>query len=153
MKKFKTLDGRPIENIIDYVKDYLSTRENVEILIGADSQSYGNRKTVYGVVVALYTVGKGAHVLCLKETNPMEKNIQYRLLTEVWKAIEVAEFFRKNGLPDPKFIEIDLNPDPKYKSNSVFRQAIGLVEGMGYHPRAKHSGVMSTYAANHLVRI
>ena len=153
MKQFKTLDGKPIANVIDYIKNYLSTRENVEILIGADSQSYGSRKTVYGVVIALYNVGKGAHVLCLKESVEMERNLQTRLLTEVWKAIEVAEFLKENGLPQPKWIEIDLNPDPKYKSNSVFRQAVGLVEGMGYHARAKHSGCMSTYAANHLVRV
>ena len=152
MKTFTTLQGVRIENIVEYIREYISTRENIEILIGSDSQSYSNKKTVYGVVIALYTKGCGAHVLCSRETVPIERNTQSRLLTEVWKSIEIAEYLKENGLPKPKYIDIDLNPDPKYKSNQVLRQAVGLVEGMGYKVRYKHLGAMMTYAANHLVR-
>ena len=153
MKKFRTLYGTPIPNVIDYIREYISTKENVEILIGSDSQCYGNKKTIFGVVIALYVKGKGAHVLCTRETLPMEHNTASRLLGEVWKSIEMAEFLKENGLPKPTWIDIDLNPDPKYKSNSVLRQAVGMVEGMGYKVRYKHLGALMTYAANHLVRI
>jgi predicted RNase H-related nuclease YkuK (DUF458 family) len=153
MKQFRTLYGNPIPDVIEYIREYISTRENVEILIGSDSQSYSNRKTVYGVVIALYTKGKGAHVLCMRETVPMEHNTPSRLLSEVWKSIEIAEYLKENGLPKPTWIDIDLNPDPKFKSNSVLRQAVGMVEGMGYKVRYKHVGAMMTYAANHLVRL
>jgi predicted RNase H-related nuclease YkuK (DUF458 family) len=153
MKNFKTLHGIEIPDIIEYIREYLSTRDNVEILIGSDSQCFSNRKTIYGVVIALYTPGKGAHVLCTRETLPMEYNTPTRLLNEVWKSIQVAEFLKESGLPKPTWIDIDLNPDPKFKSNSVLRQAVGLVEGMGYKVRYKHLGALTTYAANHLVRI
>lgn len=153
MKQFRTLYGTQIPDLVEYIKEYVSTRQDVEILIGSDSQCYGNKKTIYGVVIALYTKGKGAHVLCSRETVPMERNTSTRLLTEVWKSIEIAEFLKENGLPKPTWIDIDLNPDPKYKSNSVLRQAVGLVEGMGYKVRYKHLGALTTYAANHLVRI
>ena len=99
MKNFKTLHGIEIPDIIEYIREYLSTRDNVEILIGSDSQSYSNSKTVYGVVIALYTKGKGAHVLCTKDTTPFEKDTSSRLMNEVWKAVEIAEFLRENGLP------------------------------------------------------
>ena len=153
MKKFRTLYGTPIEDVIQYIKEYISTRDGIEILIGSDSQCYSNKKTVYGVVIALYTKGKGAHVLCTREVEPMERNTPNRLLAEVWKSIEIAEFLKENGLPKPQWIDIDLNPDPKYKSNSVLRQAVGMVEGMGYKVRYKQLGALMTYAANHLVRI
>ncbi len=153
MKKFRTLYGTPIEDVIRYIKEYISTRDNIEILIGSDSQCYSNKKTVYGVVIALYTKGKGAHVLCTREVEPMERNTPNRLLSEVWKSIEIAEFLKENGLPKPQWIDIDLNPDPKYMSNSVLRQAVGMVEGMGYKVRYKQLGALMTYAANHLVRI
>ncbi len=84
MKQFKTLYGTNIPDLIGYVREYISTRENVEILIGSDSQCYGHKKTIYGVVIALYTPGKGAHVLCNRETTPMEYNTPSRLLNEVW---------------------------------------------------------------------
>lgn len=153
MREFRTLYGKPVSNLIEYVKDYLLTRNNVEILVGCDSQSYRNTKTVYGIVIALYTPGKGAHVLCTKESVPLEKNTSLRLLNEVWKSIEVAEFLKNGGLPKPSWIDLDLNPDPRYKSNSVLRQAVGLVTGMGYKVRYKQLGALVQYAANHLVRI
>lgn len=153
MKNFRTLYGKEIKDLASYIQDYLSTRENVEILIGSDSQNYSNKKTTYGVVIALYTKGRGAHVLCSRETVPIEKNTSVRLLNEVWKSVETAEFLKENNLPKPSWIDIDLNPDPKYKSNVVLRQAVGLVEGMGYQVRHKQLGAMVTYAANHLVRI
>ena len=152
MKQFRTLYGTPIPNLIEYIKDYITKKDNVEILIGSDSQCYGHKKTIYGVVIALYVQGKGAHVLCNREVTPMDYNTPNRLLTEVWKSIEIAEYLKENGLPKPTWIDIDLNPDPKYKSNSVLRQAVGLVEGMGYKVRYKHLGALTTYAANHLVR-
>lgn len=153
MENFRTLYGTPVSNIIEYIKEYIETRPDIEILVGSDSQCYGHKKTIYGVVIALYTPGRGAHVLCKRECFGMEYNTSNRLLTEVWKSIEIAEFLKENGLPKAKWIDIDLNPDPKYKSNAVLRQAVGLVEGMGYKVRYKQFGALSTYAANHLVRI
>jgi predicted RNase H-related nuclease YkuK (DUF458 family) len=151
--KFRTLYGKDIPNVVDYIKNYIYHNQDVELLIGADSQSYENRVTKYGVVIALYSKGRGAHVVCTRETVPIEHNMQMRLMNEVWKSVEIAEFLKNNGLPKPKFIDIDLNPDPKYKSNSMLRQAIGLVEGMGYRVRYKRNGASIQYAANHLVRI
>ena len=95
VKQFRTLYGQQIPDFINYIKEYISTRDNIEILIGSDSQCYSNEKTIYGVVIALYTPGKGAHVLCTREIGPMEYNTPSRLLNEVWKSIEMAEFLNK----------------------------------------------------------
>jgi uncharacterized protein len=151
MRKFKTLCGTPIENVVEYIRNYMLEHKDIEILIGSDSQSFSKR-TVYGVVIVLYTPGKGGHVICTREIVAKERVLSVRLLNEVWKAIEVAEFLRESGLPLVKYIDIDLNPDEKFKSNTVLRQAIGMVEGMGYHARWKNHGALTTYSANHLVR-
>ena len=74
------------------------------------------------------------------------------MLNEVWYAIEVAELIRKETYADVKYIDIDLNPDPKYKSNEVFRQAVGLVEGMGYSVRYKTLGALVTHSADGLTK-
>ena len=139
--------------LVPYVKSYLeSTTDETEILIGCDSQNFTD-KTVYAIVVALYKKGHGAHVLYRRWNTKRESSRSIRLLNEVWYAIEVAELFKVSGLPKVKYIDIDINPDPKYKSNEVFRQAVGLVEGMGYVCRYKTLGPIATYAADHLVKI
>lgn len=152
MRNFRTLYGKPIENIVEYIREYLTTHDDIEILIGCDSQSYKSRRTVYGVVIALYTPGKGAHVVCYKETTPIERSVAVRMINETWRSLELAEMLRENGLPKVNYIDLDLNPDPLYESNKTLRQAIGLVEGMGYKARWKDHGAMVTRAADHLVR-
>ena len=147
----KLYSGEKVD-LISYVKEYMETHKGVEILIGCDSQNFNNR-TIYAIVVALYHTGKGAHVLYNKWTAQREPTRSVRLLNEVWYAVEVAEVMKNSGIPKVKWIDIDINPDPKYKSNEVFRQAVGLVEGMGYEVRYKSLGPIATYAADHLVKL
>jgi predicted RNase H-related nuclease YkuK (DUF458 family) len=144
-------DGSKVQ-LDEYIKEYMTQYEDVDILIGCDSQNFA-RGTVYAIVVALYRPGKGAHVLFNRWTASKEYTRSIRLLNEVWYAIEVAEKLREAGVPKVKWIDVDLNPDPRYKSNEVFRQAVGMVEGMGYQVRYKTLGPIATYAADHLVRV
>jgi predicted RNase H-related nuclease YkuK (DUF458 family) len=50
------------------------------------------------------------------------------------------------------WIDIDLNPDPKCRSNQVLTSAVGIVTGMGYKVRHKGNSPVMTYAADHLVK-
>jgi predicted RNase H-related nuclease YkuK (DUF458 family) len=144
-------DGQKVD-LMNYVGEWLETKPNAEILIGCDSQNFSD-KTIYAIVVALYDVGKGAHVLFNKWTTKREWTRSTRLLNEVWYSVEVAEAMKEAGLPKVRWIDIDINPDPKFKSNEVFRQAVGMVEGMGYKVRYKSLGPIATYCADHLVKI
>ena len=144
-------DGQKVD-LMNYVGEWLESKPNAEILIGCDSQNFSD-KTIYAIVVALYDVGKGAHVLFNKWTTKREWTRSVRLLNEVWYSVEVAEAMKAAGLPKVRWIDIDINPDPKYKSNEVFRQAVGMVEGMGYKVRYKSLGPIATYCADHLVKI
>ena len=144
-------DGSKVQ-LDEYIKEYMTQYEDVDILIGCDSQNFA-RGTVYAIVVALYRPGKGAHVLYRRWKTEKEWTRSVRLLNEVWYAIETAEYLKEAGIPKPKWIDIDLNPDPRYKSNEVFRQAVGMVEGMGYEVRYKTLGPIATYAADHLVKV
>lgn len=149
--KFRTFYGSPIVDVVEYIRKYMLEHKDIEILIGSDSQRHAE-KQIYGVVIVLYHKGKGGHVLWRKYVERYEPVVQLKLINEVWKSVEVAEFLRENGLPKPTFIDIDLNPDPQFDSNKTLRQAIGLVEGMGYKVRSKHNGALATSAADHLVR-
>jgi len=150
--EYKRLHDSVKVDLITYIKDWIEVKPNVEILIGCDSQNFSD-KTIYAIVIALYDTGKGAHVLYNRWKTQREPTRNVRLLNEVWYAVEAAETLKAAGLPKVKWIDIDINPDPKYKSNEVLRQAVGLVEGMGYKVRYKTLGPIATYAADHLVKI
>jgi predicted RNase H-related nuclease YkuK (DUF458 family) len=149
--EFRALSNRKPINLIEYVKEYITKNPQTEILIGCDSQNTW-KSTTYATVVALYLPRAGAHVLYCKEVVPVEKVRQLRLMNEVWKSVEIAEELRLAGIPRAKYIDVDLNPDKRFKSNEVFRSAVGLVEGMGYTVRYKSLGALVTHAADSLVK-
>lgn len=150
-KVFKTLNQKKDVELINYVREYIKQFPETEILIGCDSQ---NRKqyTIYAVVIGLYKPGKGAHVLYSRFVTPRVKDNSVRLLNEVWFSVEVAEELKNELNIKPTWIDIDLNPDPKYKSNSALASAVGVVTGMGYKVRHKGECPMMTYAADSLVK-
>ena len=150
--EYKRLYDGEVVDLVSYVNEWLETKPNAEILIGCDSQNFKD-KTIYAIVVALYDTGKGAHVLYKRWKSQKEWTRSTRLLNEVWYSVEVAEAMKAAGLPKVRWIDIDINPDPRFKSNEVFRQAVGLVEGMGYKVRYKSLGPIATYCADHLVKI
>ena len=151
MKNFKTLGKHTSIDTIEYIKSYLSSNKNTDILIGCDSQNRGFY-TIYAVVLALYTQGKGAHVIYNKFKTDRERDHSTRLMKEVWFSIELANELLESGLPRAKFIDVDLNPNPKYKSNDVINAAVGWVQGLGYTVRHKGDSPMMTYAADLLVK-
>jgi predicted RNase H-related nuclease YkuK (DUF458 family) len=150
-KVFKTLSTGKVVDLIPYVKEYVSQHPEIEILVGCDSQNR-KRETIYAVVVGLYRPGKGAHVVYSRFTTPRERENVNRLLNEVWASVETAELIRNEVGVTATWIDIDLNPDPKYRSNVALASAVGVVTGMGYKVRHKGNSPVMTYAADHLVK-
>lgn len=150
---FRTFNGNKPVDLVPYVRDYMSKNEGIELLVGSDSQNCG-LETRYAVVVALYRPTKGAHLLYSKIITPripVKRNVE-RLVNEVWFSTEVAETFKHELGVVARWIDIDLNPDPKYGSNKAFTDAVGIVTGMGYNVRHKGLNPMLTYAADALIK-
>jgi len=155
-KVFKTLVSNNVIDLIPYIKNYTDNNDGIEILIGCDSQNR-KRETVYAVVVGLYTPGKGAHVLYTRYTTPREKDKDTRLINEVWASVELAERIKNEIGLITRYIDIDINADRKFKSNTILSSAIGLVVGMGYEVRYKNNPntkeyPLITYCCDHLVK-
>jgi predicted RNase H-related nuclease YkuK (DUF458 family) len=148
---FKTLGSHNQIDLINYIKQYNSKHNNVEILVGCDSQNR-KRETIYAIVIGLYIPGKGAHVLYSRFNTVREKENINRLLNEVWFSVEVAESIKNQLGIIVKWIDIDINNDKKYKSNMALTSAVGIVTGMGYNVRHKGNSPVMTYAADSLVK-
>jgi predicted RNase H-related nuclease YkuK (DUF458 family) len=152
--QFKSLgDHKNIDDLIKYVKDEIYTKPGIKIYVGTDSQN-SRRMTTYATVVALHMNendnGKGAHVLYCREHIYKIKDKFIRLWGEVERSIEVANILREGGL-NIKNIDLDLNDDPRWQSNSVLRSAVGYVEASGYKARWKPN-VVACRAADALCK-
>ena len=110
MKKFQNRDGVRIDDISEYVKNWLTVNKDSNIYIGCDSQETNNRIT-YVTTICLYQQGRGAHVIYKKEHEPKttkgKLNMHTRLWAEVTKSIEVAEMLK--DLDKPITVHVDYN--------------------------------------------
>jgi predicted RNase H-related nuclease YkuK (DUF458 family) len=143
--KFKSLSTRKEVDLIPYVKDFLANNLDTTIYVGCDSQN--ERYTTYAVVIVLHNPGKGGHVLYAKDIVNRIPDRFIRLWNEVEYSLQTAVILSENGI-DPNYIDLDLNPDPKYKSNQVLRAALGYIESMGYTPRCKPEAMVASYVAD-----
>jgi predicted RNase H-related nuclease YkuK (DUF458 family) len=143
--KFKSLSTRKEVDLIPYVKDFLANNSDTTIYVGCDSQN--ERYTTYAVVIVLHNPGKGGHVLYAKDIVNRIPDRFIRLWNEVEYSLQTAVILSENGI-DPNYIDLDLNPDPKYKSNQVLRAALGYIESMGYTPRCKPEAMVASYVAD-----
>lgn len=148
---FRKFTGEKIPEVDEYIKAYIETHDGIEILVGTDSQNRGEN-TVYSTVIALYEPGHGAHCIFRRWRTPRERIRATRLMNEVWASVECAEGLKNNGVGAVKYIDIDINPNPRYKSNEVFNSAKGMIEGMGYEVRYKTFGPLVTTMADYVVK-
>jgi predicted RNase H-related nuclease YkuK (DUF458 family) len=151
MKTFRSLTNRKEVDLIPYVSNFLKENEGTILYVGCDSQNV-REWTNYATVIVLYNPGKGGHVLYSKTVMPKIEDRYTKLWNEVEYSIEVAEYLTNNGIQRPSYIDLDLNPDPKYKSNQILRAALGYVESMGYIPRCKPNAMVASHVADALCK-
>jgi predicted RNase H-related nuclease YkuK (DUF458 family) len=148
---FKRLSDHKVVNIVEYLKKMIEETPEAEIYIGTDSQTHG-RKVIYATVIVIHYRGRGGHVLYTKETVAAKKdaleNLPERLWHEVELSLEVAEYLEEEGVKKAKFIDVDVNPDRKWKSNMILASAMGLVAWKGFTGRTKPDAVAASRVAD-----
>lgn len=147
---FRSLSNEKVVDLIPYIKARLAESDNISIYIGCDSQNTG-AKTIYAAVIVLHYGNNGGHVLYSRTKFDRIKDRFTKLWKEVEISMEVAEHLKSHGIV-AKYIDIDLNPDPRYSSNTVLRAAMGFVESLGYTARVKPYAVSASYVADKLCK-
>jgi uncharacterized protein len=127
------------------------------VYIGCDSIRYkrhGKWWARYSTVVVLHiNSGNGCSLWHNSIILPDYGNLKQRLMTEVQHAIDCATEILEVIGKRPLSIHLDLNADPKHKSNVAVKEALGYVRGMtGLEAEIKPDAFAATYAADHAVR-
>ena len=144
---FKKINHEEISDIIYYIKEKIEIDPTLDIYVGCDSQNDG-KQTVYACVIVLHYNKNGGHVLYAREKVSRIYDRFTRLWKEVEFSLEIAQFLESNGIK-VKFVDLDINPDPKYGSNMVLRAALGFVESYGFEVRVKPKALAASYCADH----
>lgn len=137
----------------DEVREYISkTPATSTIYVGVDSQ---NRKghTDFGLAIVVHIESsKGGHMFVETSKTSRIKSLRERLMKEVEIVVEAS--FKLLDLVGTRGFQVhlDINPDPKHKSNSIAKEAIGYVQGQGFEYAIKPESWCATHAADMLVQ-
>lgn len=130
------------------------------VYIGCDSIRFkknGDWYAKYATVVVVHKESsKGCRIFydsqVLRDYGQGAEGLKSRLLNEVNFAImaatDVLDVLGDRHLE----VHLDLNNDPKHKSNIAVKEAVGWVMGMGFTPVIKPLGWAATHAADHCAR-
>ncbi|MBP5457637.1 MAG: hypothetical protein J6Y37_14190 [Paludibacteraceae bacterium] len=154
---FRKFKGENIENFVEYVKDYVTKRRNIQVIVATDSQNRG-LQTVFATVITMHDVGEDGHghgAHCIFEK---WKTLRYpevlnkeRLRAEVRASIKTAKQLRMGGV-NVFGIDVDVNPDESAGSNAIFNEAEGMVLWDGFNFRHKGIAPLTTTMADYIVK-
>lgn len=155
MKRFKQTNGYVIEDLFNYVKDWVEKNPNSEIFVGCDSHEVGE-KINYATTICLYKVGYGVHVIVNKESIPKPKtlnplaNMHPKLWSEVVRSVEVADYLK--GINKKITVHVDYNSKDGEKSNQLYEAGIGYAKSMGFNAVGKPHAWAASCAADNYCR-
>jgi predicted RNase H-related nuclease YkuK (DUF458 family) len=145
---WKTLNELKVPDILQFVKD--ASRDGQAVHVGTDSLQTG-RVTQFVTVVVILTPRKGGRVAYRREVVPRISSLRERLLTEVWKSVDLGLQF-SGVVAGDLTVHIDANPVVAHKSSAYVQELVGLVVGQGFKALIKPDSWAASHAADHVVR-
>ena len=127
------------------------------VYIGCDSIRFRKNKQWYAkystVIIVHMDSKKGCRLFHESVDMPDYGNLKQRLLMEVQLAVaaatEVIDVLGNRHME----VHLDINPDPKHKSNVAVKEALGWVKGsLNLDAKIKPLSFAATHAADHAVR-
>lgn len=138
-------------------KAIIASSPESSVYIGADSIRFKKDKkwfARYSVVIIVHMDSKRGCKLFHKTVDLEDYgNLRQRLITETFYAIEAAtEVIEVIG--DRKLeVHLDLNPNPKHKSNIAVKEALGYVKGaVGLDAKIKPASFAASHCSDHIAR-
>jgi predicted RNase H-related nuclease YkuK (DUF458 family) len=148
--RFKDAQGRKIEDLAQYVTDWLDKNADYDISIHLGCDSHVGRETKYVTSVCLIREGKGGHIITKDDFAPRNMTIQERLMNEIVLSVNTAESLKHLGLEIT--IHVDYNPNPAFKSNELYATGIGTGAWFGYKTLGKPNAWAASKSADKTTR-
>jgi len=127
------------------------------VYLGCDSVKFQKRKVWYAryatVLVVHINNTHGCRVFGYTDTDrdfdKQKDKPRMRLMTEVYKVVEIYNEFEDVLIDREVEIHLDVNPKKEYASNAVMKQAVGYVRGVtGIEPLIKNDAWAASFAAD-----
>lgn len=164
--KFKTTRGEYIDDVIGYIKDRIHTDElhsDYKIYIGCDSLPTKQRTATYATIILVYRVGKGAQIIYSRDNkikvygDTKKDRMKNRLWEEIYRVADLATLISNSDLLNVSKIvdfqvHIDINPKEEFASNTIYKDAVGYLTGMGFDVYTKPDAMAASFVSDAICR-
>lgn len=139
-----------IKKVINFINK--NTDEDTSVYVGVDSKNTRKDKiTQFMVAIVIhYSGNRGAKIFAIPKSMPKMSSVNQRLMTEAYYALEVALKIKDQIGKRNLSVHLDLNSSDKFKSNSIAKQAVGMISGQGLNFKIKPYAIAATSAADYL---
>lgn len=141
---YRTSGGAIVENVRNFISNWLEEHKGGEIYIGSDSQVRG-KIVKYSTVVCLWDVGHGVWEMYRNEEIERPNDRFTRLWNEVTRSVELANQLRDLGNIK---VHMDYNSDPQFASHTLYDAGMGYVTSMGFSAAGKPLAWAASSGAN-----
>jgi hypothetical protein len=141
---FKKIDGEVINDVNNYVNNFIKENPYTDVTIGCDSQEH-SKYIKYAVVIVMhkmdkYGAGHGAHVInstYMDYSKTMKSDIYSKLWVEAELTIQTAQMLNLKNYTKNIKIHLDYNSNEEEYSNVLYSSGMGFVKGMGFEAYGK----------------
>jgi len=172
MKQFKQFGGRIIDDVQQYVKDYIRENPEVDIYVGSDSLNH-RRHTKFVTVICFVHPGNGGHIIFqrysekkirakkedydkAKANTKNDKFWKDTLFPRMWKEVQDSADTALEILPAVGkriiTVDLDLNPNDRHQSNVAHDAGVGYIKSLGFKCRTKPEAWAASCAADMLAK-
>ena len=162
--EFKLFGGEIIPDVQQYVRQFTIDHPDVDIYIGADSQTY-KRHIEFASVICFQFPNKGVHIIFrrekvmkkeLKVGTPDDKHDWKNIIfKKLWKEVEMsleAALLIRDYTDKEITVDLDFNGNSAHESNMVYDAGRGYIIANGFKCRLKPHAWAASSAADDLLR-
>ncbi len=160
---FKKIDDTIIDDVNQYVKDWIKQYPYGEVTIGCDSQTFP-RYVRYSIAIVMHMfyeskqsnpdrMGHGAHVisaLVIDRNKNLKTDTYGKLWAEATYTLQAAQMI--DDCTKNIVIHLDYNSKEGEFSNVLYQSGIGLAKSYGYEAYGKPFSYAASHCADHLCR-
>lgn len=162
-KGFKKVDHTKIEDLEGYIYTILSSDKTAlagdkfQVSIGTDSlfSPKGSHWVATYMTTIAFTYGNmGTHLIFRKDNISGKWDNKLDLFTRLWREVEMSADLAtwiKTTCNFSVDVHLDINPNPKYKSNILFNAAEGYIKSLGFNVELKPDSAIASCAADHFL--
>ena len=155
---FRKFDGTMVNDVSQYVKDWVTKHPNGNVIVGCDSQKH-TRHVRYAITIVMHNIdewdiGHGAHVIyaiVIDKNRNTRKDIYSRLWAEAEYTVKAAQLIK--GCRKKITVHLDYNSKEGEYSNMLYASGIGYVNAMGFEALGKPYAPISSSTSDMLCRI